>query len=200
VRDDARVPNGVPPPCGGAGELRVAMRALAQALLGRPEVYGLPAAIPWLHLGETRYQSPREPRAMSRTAAAVLERTLPLATREAELRRANALALLQCVESCAGVRAITAPPGATPGFLRLPLKIARGIHGFADPGLARRAGAAPGYPTTLAALPAVQRRLVRSRRWPGAEELVRELVTLPTHSLLSDADRGTLVHLLRTGS
>jgi len=133
---------------------------------------------------------------MSRTAAAVLERTLPHATREAELRRANALAMRQSVESCRGVETFTSPPGATPGYLRLPIKLAQGINGFADPARARRAGAAPGYPTTLADLPAVQRRLVRARRWPGAEELVRQLVTLPTHSLLQDDDRATLVRLL----
>ena len=137
---------------------------------------------------------------MSRTAAAVLERTLPHATREAELRRANALAMLQSVESCRGVGTFTSPPGATCGYLRLPLKLAQGINGFADPARARRAGAAPGYPTTLADLPAVQRRLVRARRWPGAEELVRQLVTLPTHSLLQDEDRATLVRSLPNGA
>lgn len=200
VRDEARVPEGAPRQPGGVGELRVAIRALAQSILGRPEVYGLPAAVPWLHLGETRYREPQEPRAMSRTAAAVLERTLPHATREAELRRANALAMLQSVESCRGVKTFPSPPGATPGYLRLPLKLAQGINGFADPARARRAGAAPGYPTTLADLPAVQRRLVRARRWPGAEELVRQLVTLPTHSLLQDEDRATLVRSLPNGA
>lgn len=206
VRDDARVPEDVPRQPGGVGELRVAIRALAQSILGRPEVYGLPAAVPWLHLGETRYHEPQEPRAMSRTAAAVLERTLPHATREAELRRANALATLQYLESSrggrggrAGVGTFPPPPGSTPGYLRLPLKLAQGINGFADPARARRAGAAPGYPTTLADLPAVQRRLVRARRWPGAEELVRELVTLPTHSLLEDEDCAMLVRLLPNG-
>ncbi|HEV2750277.1 MAG TPA: DegT/DnrJ/EryC1/StrS family aminotransferase [Gemmatimonadales bacterium] len=196
ARDDAHVPERLPRQPGSVGELRVAVRALAQSLLGRPEMYGLPTALPWLHLGETRYHDPEEPREMSRTAAALLERTLPLATREAELRRANALALLECVEACARVRPIAPPPGATPGYLRLPLRVAQGINGFADPGAARRAGAAPGYPTTLAELPAVQRRLVRARRWRGAEELVRELVTLPTHSLLGDEDQRTLVRLL----
>lgn len=196
ARDDAHVPERAPRQSGSVGELRVAVRALAQSLLGRPEVYGLPTAIPWLHLGETRYRDPKEPREMSRTGAAVLERTLPHATREAEVRRANALALLESVQSCARVRPIAPPPGGTPGYLRLPLRLARGIDGFGDRARARRAGVAPGYPTTLAALPAVQRRLVRARRWPGAEELVRELVTCPTHSLISDEDRRGLVRLL----
>jgi len=45
-------------------------------------------------------------------------------------------------------------------------------------------------------LPQVRHRLVRAGRWPGAEELVRQLVTLPTHSLVSAADREDLLRLL----
>jgi len=180
-------------------EVTVALTALAQSALGRPETYGLPAAIPWLHLGETRYREPEEPRAMSRTAAALLERTLPLATREAERRRANGEALLHRIASRSDIRAIMPPRAGTPGFLRLPVRLPRGLDGFADPVLARRLGVAAGYPRTLAALPSLRRRLVRAGRWPGAEDLVRELVTLPTHSLVSEGDRDGLVRLLELG-
>jgi dTDP-4-amino-4,6-dideoxygalactose transaminase len=181
-------------------ELTVALTALAQSALGRPEVYGVPAAIPWLHLGETRYCEPQEPRGMSRTAAALLERTLPLATREAGLRRANGEALLHRLASRSDTRAITPPTGGTPGFLRLPVRLQRGLDGFTDPVLARRLGVAAGYPSTLAALPPLQRHLARAGRWPGAEELVRELVTLPTHSLVSEGDRDRLVRLFELGA
>ena len=55
--------------------------------------------------------------------------------------------------------------------------------------VATRLGAARSYPSSLGALAAVRARLVGpARRWPGAEELVRDLVTLPTHSLLSERD------------
>ena len=64
-------------------------------------------------------------------------------------------------------------------------------------GRARRLGVTPGYPTTLAAPPPVRERLTRaSGRWPGAEELVRQLVTLPTHSLVSAAEREALARLV----
>lgn len=196
VRGDVPVVDGTPPECGSLGEVTVALTALAHSALGRPETYGLPAAIPWLHLGETRYHEPEEPHAMSRTAAALLERTLPLATREAEARRANAAALLGQLGSRSGARAITPLSGGTPGFLRLPLRLARGLDALADRALARRVGVAAGYPSTLAALPQVQQRLVRPGRWPGAEDLVRQLVTLPTHSLVSAGDREGLLRLV----
>jgi dTDP-4-amino-4,6-dideoxygalactose transaminase len=196
VRGDVPVVDGTPPECGSMGELTVALTALAQSALGRPETYGLPAAIPWLHLGETRYREPEEPHAMSRTAAALLERTLPLATREAEARRTNAAALLGGLGSRSEARPITPPAGGTAGFLRLPLRLARGLDALADRARARRVGVAAGYPSTLAALPPVRQRLVRAGGWPGAEDLVRQLVTLPTHSLVSAADRESLLRLL----
>src|SRR5207244_6487942 len=40
-------------------ELAALGSATAQSLLGRPALYRLPAAIPFLHLGETRYRAPR---------------------------------------------------------------------------------------------------------------------------------------------
>jgi dTDP-4-amino-4,6-dideoxygalactose transaminase len=199
VRGDARLPDGAPPDGGSGRELTVALTALAQSALGRPEVYGVPAAIPWLHLGETRYREPREPRAMSRTAAALLERTLPLATREAEARRTNAEMLLGQLGSCSAPRTVAPPPGSRPGYLRLPLRLAHGLEGFGDPVLARRVGVAAGYPSTLAALAPVRQRLVRVGRWPGADELVRDLVTLPTHSWVSAADRVQLLRLFARG-
>ncbi|HZC77977.1 MAG TPA: DegT/DnrJ/EryC1/StrS family aminotransferase, partial [Ktedonobacterales bacterium] len=196
ARGDIRVADSAPPDGGSLDEVSVALRVLAHSALGRPTMYGLPSAIPWLHLGETRYHEPQPLRAMSRTAAALLERTLPHATREAAARRANAAALLQPLESRAGVRTIPPAEGGTPGFLRLPLLLARGLDGLADPTAARRLGVARGYPSTLAALPPVAQRLVHKGSWPGAEQLVRELVTLPTHSWVGEADREALVRLV----
>jgi dTDP-4-amino-4,6-dideoxygalactose transaminase len=195
VRDGARLPGDALRDSDGVDELSVAVTALAQSALGRPGVYGLPAALPWLRLGETRYRAPQEPRAMSRTAAALLERMLPAATHEAGQRRVNATALLARLDSRPGVRTITPVAGGSPGFLRLPLLLARG-PGVPDAALARRVGVARGYPTTLAALPPVAQRLVHKGHWPGAEQLARELVTLPTHSWVSEADREGLVGLL----
>src|SRR5947199_294510 len=178
-------------------ELAALGSATAQSLLGRPALYRLPAAIPFLHLGETRYRAPSAPRGMTRAAAALLERTLPLATREAAVRKANAEALLARIPPDSRVRAVAPPRAGTPGFLRLPLRVPNGLAGLPDPRLARRLGVTPGYPTTLAAPPPVRERLTRaSGRWPGAEELVRQLVTLPTHSLVSAAEREALARLV----
>jgi len=90
---------------------------------------------------------------------------------------------------CAGVHPIEPPAASSAGYLRLPLRVPGGLSGLADPEVATRLGAARSYPSSLGGLAAVRARLVGpARRWPGAEELVQDLVTLPTHSLLSERD------------
>jgi dTDP-4-amino-4,6-dideoxygalactose transaminase len=71
----------------------------------------------------------------------------------------------------------------------LPLRLRRGRGSLSGQLNAGRHGAAPGYPTTLAALPAVRERLAGPETaWPGADALVRELMTLPVHSRVAAAD------------
>ena len=90
---------------------------------------------------------------------------------------------------------------ARPGYLRLPVRLREGMASFADPGRATRLGVAGGYPTSLAALPAVRERLALPRGdWPGADQLVRTLVTLPTHSRVDAATKNELVRLVEKAS
>ena len=94
----------------------------------------------------------------------------------------------------AGVHPIEPPADSTPGYLRLPLRVPGGLTGLADPEVATRLGAARSYPSSLGDLGPIRARLVGpARRWPGAQDLVRDLITLPTHSLLSAQDLEALV-------
>jgi len=179
-------------------ECRVLLRAAAQTMFAHPSLYSLPAALPWLHLGETRYHDAEAPACMTRTAAALLESTREIAAREAITRRANAEFLLERLPSDGSLRRICAPVGSVPGYLRLPIRTRRGLIDFENPADARRLGIMRSYPGTLATLPSVRERLVPvTRRWPGAEDLVRQLVTFPTHSLLDAQDRDAFTCLCR---
>lgn len=182
---------------GLAREVGVVLAALAQAVLGRPALYRLPASLPWLGLGETSYRDAPPVSTMTRAAAALLESTWESSLCEADRRRANAAELLARLSPCADVRTIELPCGGTAGYVRLPLRLKGGLAGFPDPMAASALGVAPTYPSVLAAIPQVQARLVGPERaWPGAETLARELVTLPTHSLLGARDREALGRLL----
>jgi hypothetical protein len=158
----------------------------AQWLLGRPSLYGIPASIPWLGLGETVYREPRPPRAMSRVAAAVLEATWPLAAREAEVRRANAARLLRGGQRV-GYVFMRVPADAQPGYLRLPLlQMAAQLR----PGDGS-VGMGPAYPRSLPALDRFLGGCVnRADSFRGAETLVARLSTIPVHSRMGADDLG----------
>lgn len=180
-------------------EVHLLASSLVQALLGRPAIYRVPVSIPWLHLGKTRYHVSAPPREMTRIAAALVWASRLPAEAEAEHRRAAAADMLARIPVRAAVSPIRIPPHVQPGFLRLPLRLARGMSGFRDPALAKRLGIAPSYPLPLPELPQVQELRVHTGvRYPGARQLVHELVTLPIHSLVDDAQREQMLHLLDT--
>jgi hypothetical protein len=108
------------------------------------------------------------------------------------------VALLEAIGSWSRVRPIRPLAGGTPGYLRLPLRLARGFAGFASPATAARLGIAPSYPSVLGAIPEVRPWLDDATpNWPGGEELVRTLCTVPTHSLVTGADRFELIQQLQ---
>ena len=168
-----------------------------QWALGRPECYAIPRTLPWLHLGETVYHDPAPPSPMTRAASACLAATRPAATREGEARRRTAAALLAAIGSRPQVRPIRPLAGGTPGYLRLPLRLAHGLAGFPQTETMMRLGIAPSYPAVLGAIPEVRPWMDDATPgWPGGEELVRTLCTVPTHSLVTEADRAELIQQL----
>jgi perosamine synthetase len=171
--------------------------AVAQAAVARPALFALPSALPWLGLGETRYRPPRPIRSITRAAAALLLRSRNAARSEAEARRAHGAWYARRLDSSPGAGIPAVPRQGEPGYLRFPIRLAGGLDGFPDPGAARRLGIAPAYPTTLLALEPVRRAQVGSDpRCPGAEELARTLVTLPTHSLVTPTERSRVVDMI----
>jgi perosamine synthetase len=178
---------------GRGAEIRVLTALAAQWILGRPAYYAIPHALPWLHLGETTYRDPVSPEPMTRAASACLATIRSSAVAEAAARRATAVALVAAIGSSSRVRAIASLPGATPGYLRLPLRLAHGFAGFAQPRAAISLGIAPSYPSVLAAIPEVRPWMDDAvPGWPGGEELARTLCTMPTHSLVTMAERAEL--------
>ena len=166
---------------------------IAQWALGRPALYGLPASIPWLRLGETVYRDPTPIVGMSDFAVGVLSHTWVLGAAEAERRRRNAEAFAVALGPKSRLLVAT---GATPGFLRFPILTASRASGLARAG--ERLGVVRGYPTTLAQLPQlVQQADGSSETYPGARELSRDLVLLPTHGLLTTDERSRIISLVR---
>jgi hypothetical protein len=179
-------------------EVRVLGALAVQWALGRPAWFAIPHALPWLQLGETVYRDPVSPRPMTRAASACLAATRSAAGREAEARRETAAALLAAIGTTARIRPVRPLPGGTSGYLRLPLRLARGLAGFPQPGAASRLAVSHSYPSILPAIPQIRPWVDdASSYWPGGQELVRTLCTVPTHSLVTAADRAGLIQQLQ---
>lgn len=174
-----------------------AIAAMVQWSFGRPSLYAVPSSIPALGLGRTVYHPPVPPRAMDGFATSLLLATESAAADEAEVRRQTGARWRDSLTGMPHVRLIDVPAGATAGYLRFPLRISRGGARLASRSEARRLGIASSYPTPLDHLTAIRPRLVDSASaCPGAETLARELVTLPTHSLLTTNDITTIAEVV----
>ncbi|HEY0304865.1 MAG TPA: DegT/DnrJ/EryC1/StrS family aminotransferase, partial [Longimicrobiales bacterium] len=169
----------------GWGEL---VRASAQWLLARPGIYAVPAAFPFLRLGETIYHEPHPPRALARASTRMLRANWSSAHAEAATRRHNAERLNAAARASAAWQPIRVAPQAQPGYLRLPL-IPSSTRDAAVMESGAKLGIMPGYPETLLSLAPFRARCINTAdSFPGAEALARNLVTVPTHALLTEDD------------
>jgi len=173
------------PPPHGWSELFV---STAQWMLGRPWLYGIPARIPALHLGETVYHRAHEPRSMSAAAAALVSR----APRGLAGRMRIAAILTRAVEEGGDIAAIAVADKARPSYLRYAIVDSGRRSPSPDIGVLR------GYPSSLAYLEAMRPALVGDEvALPGADRLVKSLFTLPTHGLVRSADLEMATEWLR---
>jgi len=162
------------------------LSSAAQWALARRSVYGLPASLPFLGLGETRYRHPTPPSGMRAACAGILARSWALAKKENQARRERAARLCARLEARTELRVPTVPAGGEAGFLRLPVvmgdRAAKEVSGLRD------LGVMPGYPRALCDLPGFAERTIQTgEEFPGARSLARSLFTLPSHSRLSEA-------------
>lgn len=166
----------------------------AQWLLGRPAVYALPAALPFLGLGETVYHAPHPPDHMAHAAVAVALRTRHLAERESIRRRAHAERLRTALRQGRRFRPVRPAGEAEADWLRLPAVQTPRVTDRS----ARRLGIMPGYPCALTELAGFSDRVLnREHPVPGARALARDLLTFPTHGALREADLRRLEDWIR---
>ncbi len=166
----------------------------AQSLFSNPWIFGLPARLPFLHLGQTRYRHPSSPKRISDISSRVVLKSLARLQTEIAIRRQHGERLAQLANDAGFVTPRISEP-ARPSWLRLPLLPP-------NPGRVLRRdvalGIARGYPIPLPALPQIQHASVGRESTPGADHLALSLVTLPTHSLIEERDLLQLEHWVRT--
>jgi dTDP-4-amino-4,6-dideoxygalactose transaminase len=158
-------------------------RAAAQWAVGRPALYGIPASIPMLHLGETVYHEPHEPRSLSTAAARLVVAALARADGDRAARAVVAARLRGALRGATAIHPVQPVSGATAGELRLPVLRTGAGDGSAACGVVRS------YPRPLD-----EEAAARPLVWPGeppcrhARDVCDTLWTLPTHAWVTDRD------------
>ncbi len=177
------------PPAAG---LRDAAMLGVQWTLGRPAWYWLPAMLPFLRLGETVYQPPSPPSAMSGASTRALRVAMLARDADVEVRRASARRFYAAASASRSVRVVEPVAGADPGFLRFPIRTVGTTVAQALRTIGRH-GAAPSYPLVLASLPSFGKRVLNRREvLDGARTLADTLLTLPTHRFVEPSDFAAL--------
>lgn len=174
--------------------------AFAIWFLARPSLYAIPAAMPWLRLGETVYKPPRPPGSMSLAAATMVAHSVSIADAEAATRVKISERLRLAVESSDILDNITPVECALPSWLRLPVLTVDVTtrQRLLDDG--RRYGVGRGYPRSLPSIAAEKGTfpVVPESAFPGSEQLARRLITLPTHGRLQEEDVSALERLVQS--
>jgi len=186
AREYARIPSP-----GALRSCRDLIELAAMAVLVRPRLYWIPAAVPFLHLGETRYPKAVPIERLSGTKAGLLrgwQRRLALANgRRRETARYFGRRLR-----------LPLTRGGDHPYLRVPFRVRdeREKQRICALSHARGLGLSPAYPAPVSAIPGVP-IATGGREFPSARRLAASLVTIPTHHLLSARDRRAIAELCR---
>jgi dTDP-4-amino-4,6-dideoxygalactose transaminase len=187
----AEVPQNIPGPGHTAALASLARVAVVQGL-SQPWIYAWPSRIPMLAVGQTVYREPHPVRAPDVATRVLITEALELSSTLLPARQEVEAWYYRELVDWPEILVAAPADGDRSGALRFPVRIA--------PEMAtalRRFGVARSYPRTLRDYPEVAPHLTAVlNSCTGAEELARNLHTLPTHGLMQEHDRRELVHAL----
>jgi hypothetical protein len=171
-------------------------KTIVQWGLGRPAAYAIPSMLPWLHLGEMVYHPAAEPRAISSGSVALLPSAMEQQPRALAARRQRATELDAIASGAPRFGRVVPIATAEPGYLRYAV---RDLGASRSP--APRLGVLRSYPHTLGEEPELAPVLEQGESAaPGASDLRRTLLTLPSHHFVTRQDMSALADWIRHDS
>lgn len=179
-----------------AGTVPLIFKALALAIFAHPELYWFPRGLPFLRLGETLYDEGFAIGRLSPFQAGLARGWQRKVAYLRQARRERALRLLPVGRSGA-FHSYVSGGAELPDLLRFPLLLrdADFWRGEGRREATERLGIVSYYPTSIAEIEKVRGSLA-GKRCPGADRVAADLITLPIHPLVSEADLDEIVGLL----
>jgi dTDP-4-amino-4,6-dideoxygalactose transaminase len=169
------------PQPGAASVVKALAEAVVLSVFVHPNLYWLPARLPFLGLGETVYSTAFGITGLSGANAGLLAGWKDQLARLSAARASH----IKAFDDVAG--AIRPPAGAP--CLRLPVLCASREERdrLCAPEVGGRLGLAPMYPASVDRIPAL-RDAGGGRQFPGAAAVAERLLTIPLHALVGDGD------------
>lgn len=182
-----------------AHEGRYLLSLLVYAAFLRPRLYWIPASLPVLGLGVTRFDLEFSATRASSLSIALSRQLLAGLEDVARGRQRNAAEISSLLQGHPNFMMPRVPEGCVPSFIRFPL-IARDEE-TRNKALARLRevglGATAFYPSAICDIEGIGRHVaVKDFHQPRAESLARRLLTLPTHSQVTRNDLGRIAQIL----
>lgn len=166
------------------------LKLLTMSVFIRPQLYWIPAQLPFLRIGETIFPARVPLRRLGVVKAALLAGW--------RRRLAESNATRATIAADFG-RRLPLHRNVRHACLRVPLlaptpKARRRLQALAR---ARGLGVSAAYPAPVSRIPQI-RDAFSGQRFPAAEHVAARLVTFPTHRWVSERDRQAIVDLYRT--
>jgi dTDP-4-amino-4,6-dideoxygalactose transaminase len=171
-----------------AGEMLADFAKLIfMAIFIRPQLYWIPAAVPFLRLGQTIFPKTVKLRRLSGLQAGLLHHWQKRLAQSNQQRS-------EVAASVSRELSVAPAPGPTHPYLRLPIFAAtrqnrERIHSLAQ---RRGLGVSLAYPTPINEIPEIS-GIYDGKRYPSARSVADRILTLPTHHWISKKDTRAIV-------
>lgn len=178
------------PPTGSLESIRDFLAVLIQSLLIHPRLFWIPAGIPQLRIGETRFYESIPIKRLSGVSAGLM-RNWNKRLETSAVVRCNSGRFYQERLVCDLPRERSVP------YLRFPLllKSKEDKDSLMSNPLSRSLGISPMYPSSVEGIAELRDSIPRGS-CPLANSIANRLITLPTHQYLSEEEKHRLCDLL----
>jgi perosamine synthetase len=155
-----------------------------------PRLFWIPAALPFLRLGETIFPKRIPLKRLSRMQAGLLRDWRARLGRSSEIRSRTAGDIMRRLGSLE-------PPARAHPYLRLPIAAATSEEKRRILRLSRRRrlGMSAAYPSPINEIPEL-RGVFNGQRFPAARQVAETLLTIPVHQWVSETDKHAIAAVL----
>ncbi|MEL0587527.1 MAG: DegT/DnrJ/EryC1/StrS family aminotransferase [Candidatus Thiodiazotropha sp. (ex. Lucinoma kazani)] len=165
------------------------VKILIYYFLLNPYVYWLPANLPFLKLGETIYDDKYLIKKYSSMIAPIALLQLSRVDSITASRVGNGLWYDTNLFQNTIVKKITVLESALPAYLRYPIRVLDRNKRDLLVESYKKYGVTISYPNSLDNLDEIAEHVVGMEKCPVAEQVAKELITLPTHMFVKEEDR-----------